>query len=70
MPAFAGITVCRTWLQAIVALPHDLRGSGTFSCSSMDEASAADDGSIKRSEKYSAPADEKNTMNCFDDNHE
>jgi hypothetical protein len=36
----------------------------------MDEGSAAGDGSIEPSEEHSAPADEKNTMNCVDDNHE
>lgn len=69
MPAFVSMIMCRTWLQVIVALPNDPRGSGTLSCSSMDEASAADDGSIKHLGEHSAPTDEKNTMNCFDDNH-
>jgi hypothetical protein len=36
----------------------------------MDEASAADDGSITPSEGHRDPADEKNTMNGVDDHHE
>ena len=57
-------------LVRFMTAPNHPRGSETPSVSAMEEGSAADENSITHLGKHSAPIDEENTMNFFDEYHE